>query len=202
MRVFIAIEFDDHVKQYLNDVQDIVKSTTYNGNFTRYNNFHLTIKYIGEIYNGEYQELCHCMDDICRTTSPFSIKIGDIGFFNKKTTNIVWVGVTRGKEEVMRLHKKTDKETNRSGFSPELRKFKPHVTIGKKVIFNNCCFTNGLPLFLTEIPVTKLTLFQSSRIDGVLTYTPLYEQYFTGGLDGKHNRTITEQNSVLRFNGR
>ena len=180
MRVFIAIEFKDNVKSYLKDVQDIVKSTTYKGNFTKYDNFHLTVKYIGEIYNGEYEEVCQCIDDICSNMAPFSIKIGDIGFFNKRTTNIVYVDVTRGKDILMRLHKLTDKETNNSGFKPELRKFRPHVTIGKKVVFSNGTYTNGLPLLKGEIEVTKLTLMESSRIDGVLTYTPLYSQILGG----------------------
>ena len=180
MRVFIAIEFEDEVKRYLKEVQDIVKTTTYSGNFTHYKNFHLTVKYIGEIYNGEYQELCHCIDDICKNTAPFSIKIGDLGFFNKKTTNIVWVGVTRGREDYVKLHKRTDKETNRSGFAPELRKFRPHVTIGKKVVFNSAAVAGGLPYYNKEIEIKKLTLFQSHRVDGVLTYTPLYSQFLTG----------------------
>lgn len=178
MRVFIAIELKDNVKQFLKSVQDIVKTTTYNGNFTNYDNFHLTVKYIGEIFNGEYEELCHCIDDICRNTAPFSIKIGDIGFFSKKTSNIIYVGVTKGKEKVMKLHKTTDRETNISGFAPELRKFKPHITIGKKVIFSNGSYSNGLPYFKDEIEVSKLTLMESSRINGVLTYTPLYTQVF------------------------
>ena len=180
MRVFIAIEFEDQVKRYLKEVQDIVKTTTYNGHFTHYRNFHLTVKYIGEIYNGEYQELCQCVDDICSNTAPFSIKIGDLGFFNKKSTNIVWVGITRGREEFSRLHKLTDRETNKSGFSPELRKFRPHVTIGKKVVFNSGAIAGGLPYYRDEIAVKKLTLFQSHRVDGVLTYTPLYSQFLTG----------------------
>ena len=114
------------------------------------------------------------------STAPFSIKIGDLGFFNKKTMNIVWVGVTRGKDEVMKLQKTTDKVTIRSGFAPELRKFKPHVTVGKKVIFNIGGMSNELPYFSEEIPVTRLTLFESHRMQGVLTYTPLYSQFLTG----------------------
>jgi 2'-5' RNA ligase len=105
MRVFIAIEFEDKVKRYLKEVQDIVKTTTYNGNFTNFNNFHLTVKYIGEIYNGEYHELIECINDICSKVSPFSIKIGDIGYFHKKSANIVWVGVTKGKEQLIKLQK-------------------------------------------------------------------------------------------------
>lgn len=186
MRVFIAIEFEDEVKQYLKEVQDIVKTTTYSGNYTHYKNFHLTVKYIGEIYNGEYQELCSCIDEICSNTAPFFIKIGDLGFFNKKTTNIVWVGVTRGKEHFFKLHKRTDKITNRSGFAPELRKFRPHITLGKKVVFNKGAIASGLPYYNEEIPIKKLTLFQSHRVDGVLTYTPLYSQFLTG-------EVVTEQ---------
>lgn len=180
MRVFIAIEFEDEVKRYLKEVQDVVKTTTYNGHFTHYKNFHLTVKYIGEIYNGEYEELCGCIDDICSNTAPFSIKIGDIGFFNKKTTNIVWVGVTRGKEKFVKLHKRTDKITNRSGFPPELRKFRPHITIAKKIIFNQGAVAGGLPYYNDEIQIKRLTLFQSHRVDGVLTYSPLYSQFLTG----------------------
>jgi 2'-5' RNA ligase len=180
MRVFIAIEFEDNVKRYLKNVQDIVKTTTYSGNFTNYNNFHLTIKYIGEIYNGEYEELTNCLDDVCSNIAPFSIKIGDIGFFNKRTANIVWVGVTQGKDTVKRTFRRIEIETVNSGFHPELRKYRPHVTIGKKVIFSNGTYTNGLPLFNEEIKVTKLTIMESSRIDGVLTYTPLYSQLLGG----------------------
>ena len=180
MRVFIAIEFEDIVKRYLKNVQDIVKTTTYSGNFTNYNNFHLTIKYIGEIYNGEYEEITNCLDDVCSNISPFSIKIGDISFFNKRMTNIVWVGVTEGKDILKNIFRKVEKEIVSSGFHPELRKYRPHVTIGKKVIFSNGTYTNGLPLFNEKIKVTKLTLMESSRVDGVLTYTPLYSQLLGG----------------------
>lgn len=176
MRVFIAIEFKDNVKRYLKDVQDIVKLTTVNGHFTHYDNFHLTVKYIGQIYSGEFDKLCQCVDDICESSSPFSIKIGDIGFFNKRTTNIVWVGITKGKEKIMNLHKKTDRITNKANFQPELRKFRPHVTIGKKVLFNDYGFSQRLPFFDEEIEVKRITIMESSRIDGVLTYTPLYSR--------------------------
>lgn len=176
MRVFIAVEFKDEVKRYLKDVQDVVKLTTYNGNFTHYDNFHLTVKYIGEIYNGEYEDLCQCVDDICDRILPFSIKIGDIGFFNKKSTNIVWVGISRNKEKILKLHRYTDQITNDMGFAPELRKFRPHVTIGKKVIFSDFGFTSRLPFYDEKITVDRITIMESSRIDGILTYTPLYSK--------------------------
>lgn len=179
MRVFIAIEFADEVKRYLKKVQDVVKSTAVRGNFTHYENFHLTLKYIGNIYNGEYEELCQCIDDICKDVSPFSIRIGDLGVFHKKNSSIFWVGVTDGKDRLKSLFKKIESEVTQSGFEAENRKYRPHVTVAKKVVLSQGSFTNGLPYYNVDIPCTSLTLFQSHRVDGVLTYTPLYTRAFT-----------------------
>ena len=180
MRVFIALEFDDSVKRYLKNVQDVVKTTAVSGNFTQYKNFHLTVKYIGHIYNGEYEELCSCIDEVCSSTSPFSIRIGDIGAFHKKNTSIMWVGVTDGKDRLKKLFKIVEEEVVNSGFEAENRKYRPHITIGKKVVFGDSTFSNGLPFHSDDIYFPRLTLFQSHRVEGVLTYTPLYTQVFSG----------------------
>lgn len=174
MRVFIAIEFDDSVKRFLKDVQDVVKATSISGDFTHYSNFHLTIKYIGTIYNGDYDELCQCIEDAAEKMAPFSIRIGDIGAFTSKTSSIIWVGITKGKHHLKQLFDYVESEVTQSGFAKEERKYKPHITIGKKVVFDNGHFTNELPFYQKDIPCTKLTLFESHRVDGVLTYTPLY----------------------------
>lgn len=180
MRVFYAIEFQDDVKRYLKDVQDIVKSTTVCGNYTHYTNFHLTLRYVGNIYNGEFEELCQVLDDVSGQTTPFRLRIGDIGVFNKKNKSIVWVGVTKGKRPLKDLVHELEKEIVLSGFEPEARKYRPHVTLGKGVIFSGGSFTNGLPYYDKDIEVQAITLFQSHRVDGVLTYTPLYRSVLSG----------------------
>ncbi len=181
MRVFYGIDFEDDVKRYLKDVQDILKTTTIGGDFTHYKNFHLTIKYIGNILNGEYEELCAILDDVCEIIQPFSIRIGDLGAFQKKNSSIIYVDVIKGKTPLVKLFDAIEKEVVESGFEPENRKYRPHVTLGKKVVFHNGSFTNELPYYNHEIRCTKLTLFESKRIDGVLTYTPLYQKSFSMG---------------------
>ena len=180
MRVFYAVEFEDDVKRYVKDVQDIVKTTTVSGNFTHYTNFHLTLKYIGNIYNGEFDELCQCLDDVATITKPFVIRIGDIGVFHKKNSSILWVGVTKGKKKLKQVFQKLEQEVVTSGFEPEIRNYRPHITLGKKVVFSEGSFTNGLPYYDHDIEVKSITLFQSHRIDGVLTYTPLYRAVLSG----------------------
>jgi len=180
MRVFYAVEFHDDVKRFLKDVQDIVKTTTVSGNFTHYTNFHLTLKYIGNIYNGEFEELCQCLDDVALHTAPFSIRVGDIGVFHKKNSSILWVGITKGKQKLKSVFDRLEHEVVTSGFEADNRKYRPHVTLGKKVVFSEGSFTNGLPYYDHDIMVKTITLFQSHRIDGVLTYTPLYRASLTG----------------------
>jgi 2'-5' RNA ligase len=180
MRVFFAIEFDDDVKRHLRDVQDIVKRTTYSGNFTHYGNFHLTIKYIGTITNGDYDELIEIMEDVADHIAPFTLRIGDIGVFHKNGSDIVWVGITQGKPQVKHLFEYLEREVVASGFEPEGRKYRPHVTLGKKIVFQDTPWTNGLPYYDRDIPVESLTLFLSHRIDGNLTYTPLHHVTLKG----------------------
>jgi len=178
MRVFIGIEFIDPIKQYLKDVQDTMKTTIVSGDFTLYSNFHLTLKYIGQIYNHEYDELCQCIDDVCENTSAFPIKINDIGVFHKKNSSILWVGVHDLQHDLKKLYNNLEHEIIASGFDADDRKYRPHVTLGKKVIFSQGSFTSKLPLYKNDIQCTKLTLFESHRVNGILTYTPVYTKEF------------------------
>jgi len=174
MRVFIGIEFDEPIKQYLKDVQDVVKTTTISGEFTLYSNFHLTLKYIGQINNNEFDELCDCIDDVSKDISPFYVKINDIGVFHKKNSSIVFVGVQDPFNSLKRLYTKLEQTIIEAGFDPDERKYRPHITLGKKVVFRSGNFTNELPYYHNDIRCTKITLFESHRVNGVLTYTPIY----------------------------
>ena len=49
MRIFIAIEFSNKIKNILHNIQEIVKENSISGKFTDKDNFHLTIRFIGEI---------------------------------------------------------------------------------------------------------------------------------------------------------
>jgi 2'-5' RNA ligase len=120
------------------------------------------------------------LDDVTSDIAPFTLRVGDLGVFNKKHTSIVWVGVTKGKEKLRRIFRRLEDEIVTSGFTPENRKYRPHITIGKKVVFSQGRFSNGLPYFDQDINITAITLFQSHRIDGVLTYTPLYRKILSG----------------------
>jgi 2'-5' RNA ligase len=173
MRVFIGVEFSKEVKDYLDDITTHIKKDTVKGVFTSNNNLHLTIRYIGEISDIRQESIKDVIDIVCSKSSPFEIKIGGIGKFHKGHGSIVWVGLQQGKNALKALYNKLEEELVGHNFEKEERLYRPHITIGKKVMFKNP-HNIVFPPYPRTITITHVTLFESHRVNGVLTYTPIY----------------------------
>ena len=50
-RIFIAIRFNDDVKNTLVNIQNALRTKGVRGNYCPYNNLHLTLAFIGEKYD-------------------------------------------------------------------------------------------------------------------------------------------------------
>jgi 2'-5' RNA ligase len=175
MRIFIGLSLNQEQKSYLKKVQDVVKLTTLKGTFTHFNNFHITLKYIGHVTSSDIDNLMDIMDKVSSNMDSFSLKIGDFGAFTRKNSSIIWIGITKGSSSLSRLYQKIEAKCVESGFEPDNRKYKPHITLGKKVVFANDHNIVDIPFYSKEVKIEKITLFESSRIDGILTYTPIYQ---------------------------
>lgn len=178
MRLFYAITLPNDVLAYLHSVQAVVKSSALKGNFTTYHNFHITLKYIGETDTSGYDDLCEILDDVTKQSSPFTIKIGDLGSFPRKNKHIMWVGVTSGKQHLNNLFQMIEQRTLSYGFLKEERKYRPHITLGREIVLDELQIFD-VPGYDTTIDITSISLMQSHRVDGVLTYTPLYTKTFS-----------------------
>ena len=174
MRVFIGIEFDSNVKTYLREVQSSLKPQVVKGEFTRFDNFHLTLKYIGHVTRNELSLVQDIVDHVATLHKSFHIKLGDVDAFKKRNSSIVWVGVTEGKKQLHRVFDTLEQVLVHEGFNEEGRTYRPHVTIGKKMVFNLEKGTRILPLYVDVIKVDKITVFESHRVDNELVYTPIY----------------------------
>lgn len=180
MRVFIGIEFNDKEKEYLHKIKEIIRPNTISGEYTSYSNFHLTIKYIGKISDDDLEVLMEVIDDVSYKIKPFYLKFGELGSFDRKHSSIVWMGFQNGKSSLTTLFKHIESKTVSEGFEEEGRKYRPHVTMGKKVVFNGNTVTELLPSHPDSIEVKYITLFESHRVNGVLTYTPIYRKELEG----------------------
>jgi len=89
VRVFIAIEFSDEIKTYLKHVQQVIELGCTRGKPTRHDNFHITLKYIGQVSDSQIDDLTDLVDEVADKVNPFTIKLGDIGTFKSRNKNII-----------------------------------------------------------------------------------------------------------------
>lgn len=88
MRIFIAIRFTEAFKASILDAQEGLKEQGIRGNFTRPENLHLTLVFIGETDR---------IDDIKTAVAsvrfdPFVITTGQLGCFNGRS-RVLWMGI-------------------------------------------------------------------------------------------------------------
>jgi len=171
MRLFIAINFDDQIKDNLYEVTQKLRSASTRENFTRRENFHLTVVFIGE--TNKVNTVKQIMDKIC--AEPFDITIGRLGKFQRNGGDIYWIGAERN-ENLFSIYKQLSRELTCAGFDIEKRSFKPHLTLGREVMlsegFDENAFSKAIPSM--TIKVERISLMKSERINGVLTYTEVY----------------------------
>ena len=129
MRLFIAINFDDEVKRKLVEMQNRLRKCALRGNFTSYNNLHLTLVFLGEV--SDNLELLHkAMNNV--TVSPFSITISGDGRFKRDRGDIWWAGVEEN-GSLNLLQSQLSKALLDTGFPVEERKYTPHLTLAREV---------------------------------------------------------------------
>ena len=97
MRTFIAINFDKDVKKYIESVSGRIKENCKKGNFVDESNYHLTVRFIGEVDKEDVENICTAMDEALSSIKSFKLTLRGIGFFKRGFKSIVWVGVKEAK---------------------------------------------------------------------------------------------------------
>lgn len=171
MRLFVGVELPTLWREALIRGAAALKQAGVQANFTRRDNYHLTLVFLGETDRAE--AAAAAMDQV--DAPPFSLRSASPGCFSKKGGDIWWLGV-EPLPGLMAAQRQLEDALRQAGFAPEARPYRPHITLARKVRS-----PAGLePLTVPErfppleTKVHRLTLFSSERVDGVLRYLPLY----------------------------
>lgn len=177
MRLFIAVLFNQEIKDGLCEAIGHLQKHASQGNFTRRENLHLTLAFLGE--TAKLNEVKRAMDRV--DSAPFLLSLGGFGKFGRGGGDIFWIGVKKS-EALAAVYSRLWAELSTAGFTPEARAFQPHLTLGREVrVDGSFCaddFEKSIaPMGMT---VTKLSLMKSERIQGRLTYTEIYTRQLEG----------------------
>lgn len=176
MRVFIAIELENILKEYIFQKQQIIKTNSIKGNFSRRENFHLTLRFIGEANREEIESFKKAINETAKAVSIFKMKLGELGYFPRKSKKIIWLGISQGQKSLQQVFNILEMKLENEGFKREARGLKPHITLAREVILNTDfnLLSRQVQIENKEINVKKISLMESTRIDGKLTYIPIY----------------------------
>jgi 2'-5' RNA ligase len=175
MRLFIAVNFSDEVKSRLLKIREHLKSQSSRGNFTRPENLHLTLVFLGETPAEKLEKLYDTLEGI--QSSPFVIPFNRTGCFTHGS-ELWWLGASpdsSGLPLLKAIHAQLLCRLLEEGFSADTKPFKAHITLGREIKH-----TKPILLDCPEITVQvdHISLMKSEHLRTGLIYTELMRKCF------------------------
>ncbi len=175
MRLFTAITFDEDMKNYIMEASDKLRLQAEGGSFTLRENLHLTLNFIGETKRLELAKEAMTKAVEKKSLGSFSITVGGFGRFKRREGDICYIRVE--KEPLLwKLQKELVAELKIAGFEVDDLEYKPHLTLARRARlsagFDEKLYGANIPGKSME--VKRISLMNSERIRGILTYTEIY----------------------------
>jgi 2'-5' RNA ligase len=170
MRLFIAITLSETIKQALQDLQTPFRLRRQRGNFTTFNNLHLTLVFIGECSIQETEFIESILEEV--KGHPFELTLGELGLFIKKDGEIRWVGI-RHNPLLTKLQASITQALRENEISFEDRKYVPHLTLVRNYRAStqeSFLLSQSKPL---SFKVNSFSLMKSERNHDELQYTEI-----------------------------
>ena len=133
-RTFCAIELPENacaraterIKRLRQEFSDINASWNSSGNF------HLTLKFLGEIPQTRVGGLSRAATLAVEGFSPFKIVVEGVGAFPAHSPpKVLWIGISDPTKKLGELYETLGEECAKEGFTKETRPFHPHLTLAR-----------------------------------------------------------------------
>jgi 2'-5' RNA ligase len=126
MRLFIAIEPDDKVKNYLKSIQEKLNSKDARLTIVKWHN--LTLKFLGDVPEIQAKKIKTALSKI--KFFGFGLETAEIRFFpDARNSKVIWIGI-KLHQEIKRLQQDIENALQDIGF-PKDKVFHPHITLAR-----------------------------------------------------------------------
>ena len=174
MRVFIGLPIPDVLKHEFHMIQKDVMKQSIKGHWTKSNNLHLTMLFIGDMNERDIEKLNEALSIELKGLPSFAIQTGDLGDFERENDYIVWVGIHKGIKKLSFLFNQIRETVQHLDIPYDDKPFKPHITLARQVRYEDNFSIKSIHITPHIMHVNQIHFYQSSSIDGELIYTPLY----------------------------
>lgn len=132
VRTFIAVEVPLEVMSRAIQVSERLQIAQAKVSWVKADNLHLTLKFLGDVPDNELNDVCAAVKAAAATLSAFEAMIRGVGAFpNVRRPRTIWLGVEKGRDQLIELFEAIEDHLHPLGFRRDGRRFRPHLTIGR-----------------------------------------------------------------------
>jgi 2'-5' RNA ligase len=129
MRLFIALDIDDAIRERIIRFVDGVSSLAPDARWAKPESLHVTLKFIGEQPEPAVERIKDALATV--SASPADIHFRGYGFFpTAKSARVFWIGLEAG-PQLAALAAAIDEKMAALGIPKEERAFSPHLTLAR-----------------------------------------------------------------------
>ena len=130
MRLFVALNISQEIRDAMANLARELKPLAETWKWTRSENLHVTLKFLGETPADKLPEVKESLRGISADLS-FSLKFTSLGFFpNARRPSVLWVGLD-APPALAKLAHAIDESLAKIGIPREEREFSPHMTLAR-----------------------------------------------------------------------
>ncbi len=186
MRAFFCLELDPSIKASMQHLARPLQRAAARVSWVKPENYHLTLKFLGEIDPGTLPKLHDIAEATVRHISPFSYVLECAGAFpNLQKPRVIWIGAARVPAALVGLHSQLEDHLHELGFDRE-RQFTAHITLGRvkeesrTLLENLGARLQKLDRFQFTAHASHLTLMESQLTPHGSIYKPVFHSPFAG----------------------
>ena len=129
MRVFIALDIDDGIRERIQRFVEGVSGFASEARWVRPESMHVTLKFIGEKPVESVEEIKRALSAV--RSESFEIGFRGCGFFpTAKSARVFWVGIESG-QQLASLAASIDQAVFALGIAKEEHAYSPHLTLAR-----------------------------------------------------------------------
>lgn len=180
-RLFIALEIEPVAMDCLRPAFDFLSDHSPLLKTVRPDQYHITIKFIGECGAGVADDLARGFAELRPSATATGYELRGLGVFpDLRRASVLWCGIRTDMRVIREIFMEVERFTGAFGFAPEKRGFTPHLTLAR--VRKGMKLTAPVEKFIRENDETvfgrsefgKITLFSSKLSSAGPEYSALH----------------------------
>lgn len=133
MRLFISINLPERSRILIENKVDLIRdSVTQDIKWVDSHQWHLTLKFLGDVTPGQIPEIKQHMQQAIGNISQFPAQFRSIGAFpHLNHPRVLFVDVDRGGDRLKIIHDNLEQELIKSDFERDDHQYHPHLTVAR-----------------------------------------------------------------------